>query len=87
MIDLKILQKDFEFIVEKLSKKGISKELLKELQEKTLNYKNSLLTLENLKADQNRLSKEFGKLKQSGQDINELKELVSNNKKSSFLTI
>lgn len=80
MIDLKLLQKDFDFVANALEKKRVSKELLEKLKEHTSEYKKALTELENLKADQNRLSKEFGNIKASGKDISALHEEVKENK-------
>ncbi|MDQ1340652.1 MAG: seryl-tRNA synthetase [Campylobacterota bacterium] len=80
MIDLKLLQKDFDFVANALKKKRVSKELLEKLKEYTSEYKKSLTELENLKAEQNKLSKEFGNIKASGKDISALHEEVKQNK-------
>lgn len=80
MIDLKLLQKDFDFVAASLEKKQVDKELLAELKHRTLAFKTSLQALEELKASQNSLSKEFGKLKATGGDVAALQEQVKSNK-------
>ena len=74
MIDLKLLQKDFDFVAKKLQKKQVSKELLEQLKQKTLFFKDSLKIFEDLRAKQNSISKDFGKLKAQNKDIKPLQE-------------
>jgi seryl-tRNA synthetase len=80
LIDLKLLQKDFDFVAAALKKKQVDTALLEELKTKTLDFKTALQTLENLKANQNSLSKEFGRLKATGGDVGALQEEVMANK-------
>ena len=80
MIDLKLLQKDFDFVASALEKKQVDTALVAELKERTLTFKHSLQSLEELKATQNALSKEFGKLKATGGDVGSLQEQVVANK-------
>lgn len=80
MIDLKLLQKDFDFVASALEKKLVDTDLLADLKERTLAFKHSLQSLEELKAAQNSLSKEFGKLKATGGDVGALQEQVKANK-------
>ena len=76
MIDKRLLEKNFDFIKEKLEKKGVSKELLKELKEKVIKTKTKKIELENLQAKQNELSKLFVVYKKENKDINELKTQI-----------
>jgi len=80
LIDLKLLQKDFDFVASALEKKQVDTALVAELKERTLTFKHSLQSLEELKATQNALSKEFGKLKATGGDVGSLQEQVVANK-------
>lgn len=80
MLDLKLLQRDFENISTKLSKKGVDATVLEDVKNKSLVYKEAKKELEELQATQNSLSKEFGIYKQKGQDTTELKAKVDSNK-------
>jgi seryl-tRNA synthetase len=80
MIDLKLLQKDFETVSKKLKRKGVSEELLAELKAKFEELKAAKTNFETLQAAQNAMSKEFGIYKREGKDISELKERVDANK-------
>ncbi|MDD2566549.1 MAG: serine--tRNA ligase [Thiovulaceae bacterium] len=80
MIDLKLLQKDFDALSAKLSRKGVDAELLKELKQKNETLKEAKATYETLQAAQNAMSKEFGIYKQQGKDVAELKAKVDANK-------
>ncbi len=80
MIDLKLLQKDFDTVAKALQKKQIDTALLAQLKTLTTDYKQSLQSLEELQAKQNALSKEFGQIKAKGGDVGALQEEVKNNK-------
>lgn len=80
MIDLKLLQKDFETVSAKLTRKGVSSELLASLKEKFEDLKVAKAEFETLQAAQNAMSKEFGVYKREGKDISELKARVDANK-------
>ncbi|MFK5936922.1 MAG: serine--tRNA ligase [Sulfurimonas sp.] len=80
MIDLKLLQKDFENISAKLMRKGVSAQLLESLKAKFEELKIAKVEFETLQADQNAMSKEFGLYKREGKDISELKTRVDANK-------
>ena len=80
MIDLKLLQKDFDGISKKLMRKGVDAELLKELKLKNEELKKAKASFETLQALQNSMSKEFGIYKREGKDISELKARVDANK-------
>ena len=80
MIDLKLLQKDFEGVSAKLTRKGVSAELLTTLKEKFESLKVAKQEFETLQAAQNAMSKEFGVYKREGKDISELKARVDANK-------
>lgn len=80
MIDLKLLQKDFETMSAKLIRKGVDLELIERLREKSQELKKAKASFETLQALQNSLSKEFGIYKREGKDISELKQRVDANK-------
>jgi seryl-tRNA synthetase len=80
MLDLKLLQKDFENIKEQLQKKGVDNEILEEIRSINAEAKAKRAILEQLQADQNALSKMFGIYKKEGKDIASLKEEVDANK-------
>lgn len=80
MIDLKLLQKDFDTISDKLSKKGVDETLLKELKDKNQELKEAKTAYETLQAAQNSMSKDFGIYKKEGKDVSELKQRVDENK-------
>ena len=80
MIDLKLLQKDFEGVSAKLTRKGVSGELLTSLKQKFETLKVAKVEFETLQAAQNAMSKEFGVYKREGKDISELKSRVDENK-------
>ncbi len=80
MIDLKLLQKDFQSVSDKLMRKGVSIELLDTLKKKNEELKSAKAAYETLQAAQNAMSKEFGIYKKEGKDVSELKEKVDANK-------
>ena len=80
MIDLKLLQKDFEALSAKLIRKGVDINLLERLKDKNEELKTAKVSLETLQAHQNAMSKEFGIYKREGRDISELKARVDANK-------
>jgi len=80
MIDLKLLQKDFDTVSAKLIRKGVSVELLQKLKSKNEALKLAKQEFESLQALQNAMSKEFGVYKREGKDIGELKARVDANK-------
>jgi seryl-tRNA synthetase len=73
MIDLKYLQNNFDEASIRLQKKGVDADILKMLKDMFATLKESNVTFESARAEQNRLSKEFGAYKQKGQDTSELK--------------
>ena len=80
MIDLKLLQKDFQSISAKLKRKGVDIALLESLKNKNDELKSAKANFETLQALQNSMSKEFGTYKREGKDISELKAKVDANK-------
>lgn len=80
MIDLKLLQKDFENISAQLKRKGVDKKVIEKLKVKNEELKLAKTNFETLQAAQNAMSKEFGAYKREGKDISELKVRVDENK-------
>ncbi len=80
MIDLKLLQKDFDTISAKLMRKGVDAILIQNLKLKNEELKKAKASFETLQALQNSMSKEFGIYKREGKDISELKARVDANK-------
>lgn len=80
MIDLKLLQKDFEILSKKLIRKGVDANLIEQLKDKNEDLKVAKVAFETLQAQQNSMSKEFGIYKREGKDISELKAKVDANK-------
>lgn len=76
MIDVKLLQKDFDTVASKLSKKGVLKEILEDLKALSEKSKSTRTKMEELQAEQNSLSSQFGAYKQKGLDVNELKAQI-----------
>jgi seryl-tRNA synthetase len=80
MIDLKLLQKDFDTLSAKLVRKGVDATLIEDLKIKNEELKKAKSSFETLQALQNSMSKEFGIYKKEGKDISELKQRVDANK-------
>ena len=80
MIDLKLLQKDFESVKRALLRRGVDEKLIEELRIKHEKLKEAKAEFERLQAAQNAMSKEFGIYKREGRDISELKKKVDENK-------
>ncbi len=80
MVDLRLLEKNFDEVAKRLRTKGVEEKLLAEIKELFETYKKEKRALEELQAKQNSLSKLFGQYKREGKDINELKEELEINK-------
>ena len=78
MIDIKLLQKDFDYVVTALQKKGVDNELLNNLKILASNTKEKRQEMEDVTAEQNLLSKEFGRYKKENLDISALQENINN---------
>ena len=78
MIDIKLLQKDFDYVVTALQKKGVDNELLNNLKTLAINTKQKRQEMEDVTAEQNVLSKEFGRYKKENLDITSLQENINN---------
>ena len=80
MIDLKLLQKDFEGVRAALMRKNVSPDLLDELKTRNETLKQAKSAFEEAQAAQNQMSRLFGQYKKEGKDIAELKARVDENK-------
>ncbi len=80
MVDLRLLEKDFDSFAARLRTKGVDEKLLAELKELFSKYKEEKRALEELQAKQNSFSKLFGQYKREGKDISELKRELETNK-------
>ncbi len=69
MIDVKQLQRDFDTMATALTRKGVEAEVLDNLKEIANDAKLKRQEMENVTAEQNKLSKEFGRYKKEGLDI------------------
>jgi len=69
MIDIKLLQKDFDLVANALEKKGVTKETMENLKANILKAKTKRQEMENAQAEQKKLSQQFGAYKQEGKDI------------------
>ena len=76
MIDLKYLQKNFDEASSRLVKKGVDEATLENLKELFATLKSANATLEEAKAEQNRMSKLFGEYMREKKDVTELKAQV-----------
>jgi len=80
MLDIKLIQNDFENICGKLRKKKVSEDVIESLRKISLDLKSKRAQLEPLQAEQNSSSKLFGAWAKEGKDIGELKAKLSLNK-------
>ncbi|OPA75399.1 serine--tRNA ligase [Campylobacter pinnipediorum] len=82
MINLKLLDSNYDEFVKKLRGKKTNEELLETLLQTFNTLKKEKIELENLQAIQNSKSKELGNLARSGADVSGLKQELSQNKES-----
>lgn len=80
MLDIKLIQNDFESVAQSLRKKKVDESLLEELRAISLELKSARLVLEPLQAEQNSKSKLFGMYAKEGKDVGALKAELSENK-------
>ncbi len=85
VVDLRELEKNFDEVSEKLTKKKIDIELLKLVKEKFAELKVQKSSVEELRAEQNKNSKLFPIYKKEKKDIGELKAILSQNKSDIIL--
>ena len=81
MIDIKLLQKDFDAVASALEKKKVSKDLLDNLKKDILSTKAKRQEMEAIQAEQNALSSQFGAYKKEGKDISTLQKTIGELKK------
>ena len=77
MIDIKLLQKDFDNVANALKRKGVAQEILDKIKSISENAKLKRQDMENVTAQQNKLSKEFGRYKKEGLDIAPLQASIN----------
>jgi len=82
MLDLKQLQNNFEETADKLRKKNVKEEVLKELKRLFVVLKEQKAKLEALQAQKNEKSKLFPLYKKEGKDVSALKEELDKIKES-----
>ena len=80
MIDLKLLQKDFENVSAALMRKKVSPELIDELKARNEALKTAKAAFEEVQAAQNEMSRLFPQYKKEGKDVSELKAKLDANK-------
>ncbi len=80
MIDLRELQKNFESVSSNLQRRGLDKDLIKNLREISEILKSKKQELETHQAEQNKNSKLFGDYLREKKDVNELKVKVAQSK-------
>lgn len=80
MIDLKLLQTDFDTLSRKLQRKNVTLATIKTLRDKNELLKKAKAAYEEAQAAQNEMSKLFGIYKREGKDIAALKNDVDANK-------
>jgi len=77
MIDIKLLQKDFDLISSALEKKKVTKETLSSLKTKVDDAKEKRKEMESSQAEQKQLSQQFGLYKKEGKDVTPLQNEIS----------
>ncbi|MDR2081076.1 MAG: serine--tRNA ligase [Campylobacteraceae bacterium] len=84
MVDLKLLQSDFDSVFKALQKKHVDYKLLEKLKNISLAMKAKRQFLEALQTEQNADSRLFGVLMKEGKDTSELKAKLNINKEALF---
>ena len=82
MLDLKLLQNNFDEVAKKLRKKGVKEEILAELKRLFVVLKEQRAKLEGLQAQKNEKSKLFPVYKKEGKDVSSLKDELDKIKES-----
>lgn len=80
MLDLKLLQNDFDQVSEKLKRKKVNDEIIQNLRDLFAKLKKQKQILEDFQANQNAKSKLFSQYAKEKKDINELKNELASNK-------
>ena len=76
MIDIKLLQKDFDTMSAGLQKKGVTAETLASLKVQVEDAKEKRKEMESSQATQKKLSQQFGSYKKEGKDVAPLQEKI-----------
>jgi len=76
MIDIKLLQKDFDTVSIALQKKGVTTQTLESLKVQIEDAKSKRKDMESTQAEQKVLSQQFGTYKKEGKDIAPLQESI-----------
>ena len=76
MIDIKLLQKDFDTMSAGLQKKGVTAETLASLKTQVEDAKEKRKEMESSQAEQKKLSQQFGSYKKEGKDVAPLQEKI-----------
>ena len=77
MVDIKLLQRDYETVAKALTRKGVDAAVLESLKSLALNAKEKRQLMEDCTAQQNVLSKDFGRYKKEGLDIAPLQKSIN----------
>ena len=77
MIDIKLLQKDFETMSLGLQKKGVTEDTLTNLKTQVETAKEKRKEMESTQAEQKKLSQQFGSYKKEGKDISPLQDEIA----------
>ncbi len=77
MIDIRLLQKDFDTVANALKRKKVDQSLIDQMQSVSLEAKAKRQEMEALQAEQNQLSSQFGTYKKEGKDIAPLQAEIS----------
>lgn len=77
MIDVRLLQRDFENVAAALTRKGVDADILDNLKAISEEAKLKRQDMENVTAEQNKLSREFGRYKKEGLDIAPLQASIN----------
>jgi len=77
MLNIKDIQNSFEKIKEGLTKKGVDIDTISSLSSMAIEVKELRKSIEELRAEQNSLSKEFGRYKKEGLDTTQLSQKVN----------
>ncbi len=77
MIDIKLLQKDFDSMSKALEKKGVTQEILASLKKQVEQAKEKRKEMEASQATQKKLSQQFGSYKKEGKDVTPLQDEIN----------
>ena len=80
MVDLKLLEKEFDAVATSLKRRGVDEKVLEKLKQLFKEKKDIQKRLESIQAEQNKKSKLFGEYKREGKDISKLQKEVAENK-------